>query len=399
MYKINEVKNSIEKVEKMTFNQLGFKERAHLQEWIAKKPEALGEELLVIQKEFSSFDDTRERLDLLALDKEGRLVIIENKLDDSGRDVVWQALKYTSYCSSLKKDQIIAIYQQFLDHPNNNEKGQSAEARILDFLDGVSEIDEVEINVGNSQRIIFVAGDFRKEVTSTALWLLTQQIDIKCIKVTPYRYETDSFLNIEQVIPTPEAKEFMIGMQAKEAEERTVNAIASHRHSIRRHYWEQLLEHFRHDDVGLYENISPSKENWIDTPSSLSFCRYTLIFNTKELRVQFGMWLRNKEENKVIFDVLHDKKVEIEAAFGQPLEWLRNDNSLHSRVQISNPTDGFDESKWEKHVKWHRDQIVKLKKSIDPYLDFASQALQQHKSTSKIAASDYSTDIAKGLHD
>lgn len=32
--------------------------------------------------------DTRECLDLLALDKDGNLVIIENKLDDSGRDVV-----------------------------------------------------------------------------------------------------------------------------------------------------------------------------------------------------------------------------------------------------------------------------------------------------------------------
>ena len=49
-------------------------------------PGCLGEELLIIQKEFSGFDDTQERLDLLALDKDGRLVVIENKLDDSGRD-------------------------------------------------------------------------------------------------------------------------------------------------------------------------------------------------------------------------------------------------------------------------------------------------------------------------
>ena len=50
-----------------------------------KTPEALGENLLIIQKEFDDFEDTRERLDLLALDKKGRLVVIENKLDDSGR--------------------------------------------------------------------------------------------------------------------------------------------------------------------------------------------------------------------------------------------------------------------------------------------------------------------------
>ena len=72
-------------------------------------PDALGEELLIIQKEFAGFDDTRERLDLLALDKRGQLVIIENKLDDSGRDVVWQAVKYAAYCSNLTKTQIIDI--------------------------------------------------------------------------------------------------------------------------------------------------------------------------------------------------------------------------------------------------------------------------------------------------
>jgi len=38
---------------------------------------------LIIQKEFDGFNDTRERLDLLALDKEGNIVIIENKLDDT----------------------------------------------------------------------------------------------------------------------------------------------------------------------------------------------------------------------------------------------------------------------------------------------------------------------------
>ncbi|GAM62057.1 putative inner membrane protein [Vibrio ishigakensis] len=82
-----------------------------MQEWLANQPDALGEELLIIQKEFDGFDDTRERLDLLAMNKDGNLVIIENKLDDTGRDVMWQALKYASYCSNLTKSQIVEIYQ------------------------------------------------------------------------------------------------------------------------------------------------------------------------------------------------------------------------------------------------------------------------------------------------
>lgn len=76
-------------LDKKSFSELKLSERYDLQEWIADNPQILGENLLVIQKEFNGFPDTNERLDLLALDENGKLVIIENKLDDSGKDVVW----------------------------------------------------------------------------------------------------------------------------------------------------------------------------------------------------------------------------------------------------------------------------------------------------------------------
>ena len=53
------------------FADLNLRERDHLQEWLVRMPDALGEELLIVQKEFDGFADTRERLDVLALDKEG----------------------------------------------------------------------------------------------------------------------------------------------------------------------------------------------------------------------------------------------------------------------------------------------------------------------------------------
>lgn len=111
MFLINREKNEAISITKKTFQELEFKERKHLQEWICKNTDILGERLLIIQKEFSGFDDTKERLDLLAIDENGNLVIIENKLDDSGRDVVWQSLKYASYCSGLTKSDIKDIYQ------------------------------------------------------------------------------------------------------------------------------------------------------------------------------------------------------------------------------------------------------------------------------------------------
>ncbi|MGC7862607.1 hypothetical protein [Vibrio anguillarum] len=107
MFTVNHQTNRISPVKIKKFSELGFTERKHLQEWLAHQPDALGEELLIIQKEFDGFDDTRERLDLLALDKDGNLVIIENKLDDSGRDVVWQALKYLHTVPALLKGRLL----------------------------------------------------------------------------------------------------------------------------------------------------------------------------------------------------------------------------------------------------------------------------------------------------
>ena len=107
-------------LDKKTFSELKLSERNDLQEWIIDNPMILGESLLIIQKEFDGFSETNERLDLLALDENGRIVVIENKLDDSGRDVVWQALKYVSYCATLTKNEISDIYQRYLGSVGGN---------------------------------------------------------------------------------------------------------------------------------------------------------------------------------------------------------------------------------------------------------------------------------------
>jgi len=59
MYIIDKRTNKLMPVEQTTFKALGIKERRDLQEWIVKTPNVFGEELLIIQKEFDGFNDTR----------------------------------------------------------------------------------------------------------------------------------------------------------------------------------------------------------------------------------------------------------------------------------------------------------------------------------------------------
>lgn len=57
MYKVDTPTNSLHSLQEVSFSSLGFRERDHLQEWLAKNPQALTreshDELLIIQKEFA----------------------------------------------------------------------------------------------------------------------------------------------------------------------------------------------------------------------------------------------------------------------------------------------------------------------------------------------------------
>ncbi|AZZ90630.1 DUF4268 domain-containing protein [Hahella sp. KA22] len=386
MFTVNHQTNRISPVKIKTFSELGFTERKHLQEWLAHQPDALGEELLIIQKEFDGFDDTRERLDLLALDKDGNLVIIENKLDDSGRDVVWQALKYASYCASLTKGQIVEIYQQYLHrYLPTIEAGESlaqagqpidAATRICEFLDA-PDLDEVKLNLGNSQRIILVAANFRKEVTSTALWLLGQGISIQCFKITPYALGEQLLINIDQIIPTPEAKELMIGINAKEAEEKNTEVVVKNRHSVRLKYWEKALEAFQNSTCRLYENINPSKDHWLSAGSGVRQCPFQLIFGKSEVRVDLSLQRSSQQENKFLFDYLNEHKESIERDFGCALTWRRMDDKQASNIQFSKEIDGYSQENWPDAIAWHVKHMTQFEQALKKPLQKAAEALKQ----------------------
>jgi hypothetical protein len=373
MYKINTADNRLSRLEVKSFSSLGFTERHHLQEWLANEPDALGEELLIIQKEFDGFDDTRERLDLLALDKDGMLVIIENKLDDTGRDVVWQALKYASYCSNLSKPQLISIYQQYLDKYCG---GGNAKELICDFLNS-PDIDEVVLNSGHQQRLMFVAANFRKEVTNTALWLLSNGIQLQCFKVTPFAMGEALFLNVDQIIPTPEVKELMIGITAKEADEKNTKTELKNRHTVRLAFWEQALEAIRTSDCDLFKNVNRSKDHWLSAGSGVSSCPFSLIFGVKEARVELNISRSVTAENKFIFDALLEKKQSIESAFGDELEWLRLDAKKSSRIQFSKAFDGYNQDNWGDIIEWMVEYMLRLEKALKAPLAEVNQRLRQ----------------------
>ena len=372
MFRVDLSENRMERLEERRFGDLNLREREHLQEWLVRMPDALGEELLIVQKEFDGFADTRERLDLLALDKDGRLVVIENKLDDSGRDVVWQALKYVAYCSSLKKAEIVDIYQTYLDRWS---EGANAVTKLCDFLD-VEDLDDVMLNAGNEQRLVLLAANFRKEATATVLWLLGHGVRAQCFRVVPYSFGDEIFIDLRQIIPTPEAADFMIGMAAKDSEAQSVEGARKRSDRLRHAFWTKALEELRARNVSRFENISPTTDHWLSCATGVSGCAYNLIFLKNEARVELTLQRSATEENKWMFDRLEEEKQEVEGRFGDELRWQRLDERKSSRVSYSHSFDGYDAENWPEMVPWLCRHIVKLEEAFSEPLGRLNQQLK-----------------------
>lgn len=323
MYQINREQNNIIQLKARLFAELNFRERDHLQEWIAKNPDVLGEDLLIIQKEFNGFSETNERLDLLALDKEGNVVVIENKLDDSGRDVVWQALKYASYCSTLSTSQIIKIYQTYLD--SAAEDGD-AKAAIIDFLE-IEDEDSLVLN-RNDQRIIFVANHYRKEVTSTVLWLRDHEVRIQCFRATPFSLGEELFLQIEQIIPVPEVSEFIIDIKEKEKEDKGKSKKVAQTEADLLDFWQQVHIRFSQEGLHFFDNIKPKPQ------FNMGFTKlnghFAMVIGRTGPRVEIYF---NNDPEKRNFDALSLFAEELDAAFDGKLEWQRLDGKKASRLK------------------------------------------------------------------
>lgn len=367
MYKISKTKDNVEKLEQKFFKELKIKERVHLQEWIAKNPEMLSgtdDELLIIQKEFDGFNDTIERLDLLALDKEGGLVIIENKLDDTGRNVVWQALKYTSYCSTLTTAQIIKIYQAYLDKWKH---GEDAKQNLLDFLE-IEDDADLLLN-RNDQRIIFVANEYRKEVTSTVLWLIKHDIKIQCFRAIPYSYGEDLFLQIEQIIPLPETNAYMIDAKEKEKEVKEKSIVVEKTEASLIKFWGLLKERLNQKGFNYLDAVSPrasfSMGFW-QGKGKFSFC---LGRNAYRVELYFS-----KDPDKLLIDTMAKYEVDIKNKFPENIEFQRLEKKIASRIKHEMPHEKIvlidgkftDEKHWEDLLSWYVTTMENFYKAVNP---------------------------------
>ena len=272
LFKFDASNRQSAKIAEVDFATLGLREREHIQEWVATNPSVLGEGLLIVGKEFSGFDRTNERVDLIAVDATGRLVVIELKRDDTGADAHWQAIKYAGYLHRATSDSIVRMTAAYW-----NETEEAAGLRLLEHL-GADDLS----GLNHDQCIILVSHRFAPEVTSAALWLNEKSLEgdlFTCVKLTPY-LDTETgalYIQASTIIPVPgldegylvgvgqssqqeAGKRSRLGANLKKAFDRNRNDEVTHfLRGIGRRVTEGLLPDIKPDKTSRWAGGYPSK--------------------------------------------------------------------------------------------------------------------------------------------
>jgi hypothetical protein len=200
-----------------TFSVEQVLERADLQRLLRARIDMIVEGVLVVSEEFGAFADARRRIDLLGVDRDGRLVVFELKRTADGGHLELQALRYAAMVSVMTFEDLVEHYERYLARlePDASEDARSRLAEWLDDVGGEDAVLEREV------RIVLVSAGFDREITTTVLWLTdVYGLDIRCVRLTPYKVGDRLLLDVQQVIPLPEAGELTVQLRRRETQAR-----------------------------------------------------------------------------------------------------------------------------------------------------------------------------------
>lgn len=247
--------------------------------WLEANIEALSDrldlELTVLEREkaVGSFN-----LDLYCEDRNGNKVIVENQLERTDHDHLGKLL---TYLVNLEAKTAIWVTPEV--RPEHE--------RVIDWLNEWSGADY-------------------------AFYL---------VRVEAIRIGDSPYAPLFTVLARPDTQTRQIGDTKKELAARETQQIE---------FWTQLLA-LSKGRTPLFSAVSPSDDSWLTTGAGRSGLAYLYLVRRDAASVEFSIDVGNAERNKAIYDALYAEADDINAQFGQPLEWHRNDTSRLSKVRYT----------------------------------------------------------------
>ena len=343
--------------EETDFRTHEIMERRDIEKWLINFPEIVGEELLIITTEYDKFDKTKERLDLLAIDKNGKLVIVELKREESGKTVELQAIKYAAYCSTLTMEEVVSLRKDFIAKNGKEQTDEEIKKDLFDFIDN-ADFEELD----DKPRIMLVAKEFRPEVTTAVLWLRKFGVDISCIKLMPYKIDDEKIgLVSSTIIPLPEAEEYIIKSERKESIEKTLTRTQEE--------YLKFFQELRHAMKDIIPNLhEPYPKRYYSIPTGISRVHFEWCFHGRprsSLGVELHFEKGNKEANRNLLKEMEKSKNEIEKETGEKViiqeDWCKTEARLYIEKGEGKMTDEL--------KKWAIEKMKIFYKLLQPKLE------------------------------
>lgn len=200
---------------KTTFSQMQLQERRDLQRLLRESVGVIAPDTLVIAEEFGDWSESRRRIDLLGIDRDANIVVIELKRTEDGGHMDLQALRYAAMVSTMTFDQAVDVFDRYQRQIGRDDI--DARSDMLEFL-GWDEPDHDQF--AQDVKIVLASAEFSRELTTSVLWLLGRDIDIRCVRLQPYDMGGRVLVDVQQIIPLPEAAEYQVQVREKARKER-----------------------------------------------------------------------------------------------------------------------------------------------------------------------------------
>lgn len=213
--------------ERASLGDLGFMERQHLQEWVLKNPTIISADALVISAEFDRWDagssgQPRDRLDVLALGRDGRLIVAELKVGTAPHTVELQAIGYAAMVAAFSEEDVVDALVVHLAARQQHVAESEALDQIRDHVGSALDPDLLV-----RPRIVLIAEDFRPTTKTTCVWLVEMGLDVTLVEVHGYRTDDKNLVTTSQVFPPPEINVVRPSARSRTRRSRGPNPISN----------------------------------------------------------------------------------------------------------------------------------------------------------------------------
>ena len=250
-------------------------------------------------------------------------------------------------CDIVCKDEITGksvLIENQLEPTNHDHLG-----KIITYASGL-----------DASVVVWVVASAREEHASAIEWLnkhTTSDVDFFLIEVHAYTIGDSAPAPMFKVIEQP--NDFAKSVKS------LANSGDLNESQVRRlEFWNMLNDAL---DQKPFNKHKATTDHWYTVAVGSSQCYISIDLVNKEHKIRVGLWVT---DNKEMYDMFYSHREEIEAAFGETLDWDRLDNKKASIFSTSIPGLNFNkQDNYPELIDLAIEKTVKLREAVKPFLN------------------------------